>query len=211
MITYRQATTKDLPAICHLFSNAFKQDPAFHHGFKPSIRKKASITQMINRLFRVYVKGAMKHQYCFVGIKDKTIVSAALMADPDSKEPSLLDYITSGGLALLPSLNPFKLMAFFDFFDKAKQPCKKQFPNGWYVDMLGVSPDHQGLGLGSQMIQNCLIPFVDSQHGQAITLITNTELNCRFYKKNGFKVIGRSLMKVNDIAIPTWNFVTSLQ
>ncbi len=210
MIDYRRATINDIPSISKMVAKSFAHDPAFEYGFKPNIISKSKEEDMFNRLFEVYIKAAMRHQYCLVGEIDNEIISVALIASPTSKKVRLIDYLRSGGISMLPYLNPFKLNNFFAFFDEAKRVCKENVPHGWYVDLLGVSSKHQGKGLGSKIIKECLIPFVHNKQGKAITLITNTELNSRFYLKNGFKLIGKEKTQVNNSPITTWNFVNEL-
>ena len=37
------------------------------------------------------------------------------------------------------------------------------------------------------MMQEGIIPYVKEHGGKKLCLYTNSEINCRFYKKNGFE------------------------
>ena len=57
----------------------------------------------------------------------------------------------------------------------------------WYLWALGVSPDHQGKGIGGGLIKPVLTRA--AEEGIPCYLETVTELNLAFYKERGFKVI----------------------
>ncbi len=56
----------------------------------------------------------------------------------------------------------------------------------WYLSVLGVEPDFQGMGIGSRLIA----PILERARlaGLPCYLETGTELDVAFYCKNGFKV-----------------------
>ncbi|UTL74673.1 GNAT family N-acetyltransferase [Bacillus halotolerans] len=67
--------------------------------------------------------------------------------------------------------------------NEAKKPYKSLKEPAWYLEVLGVSPSYQGKSLGSKMINDCLILFISKSGGGTLALITNTDLNRSFYKK----------------------------
>ena len=64
----------------------------------------------------------------------------------------------------------------------------------------------KGCGLGSGMLQDCLIPYVQKQGGQELTLITNTEGNRKFYVKNGFQEFSQRILEKNGQRVGNWSF-----
>lgn len=60
----------------------------------------------------------------------------------------------------------------------------------WYLPWLGVDPDHQGGGLGNQLISSCLAT-VDSSHLPAY-LETPNPRNISLYARHGFEVRGEA-------------------
>ena len=69
----------------------------------------------------------------------------------------------------------------------------------------------KGRGLGSSMLQDCLIPYVQNQGGQELTLITNTEGNRKFYAKNGFREFSERTLEQNGQKIGNWSFCLKVQ
>ncbi len=65
---------------------------------------------------------------------------------------------------------------------KAGEPCHSIGGNNtWYLNSLTVDPTGQGRGIGSKMLQEYIIPYVRASGGDALTLYTNAEGNCKFY------------------------------
>ena len=56
------------------------------------------------------------------------------------------------------------------------------------------------------MLQDCLIPYVQEQGGQELTLITNAEINRKFYTKNGFREFSERTLEQNGQQIGNWSF-----
>ncbi len=70
----------------------------------------------------------------------------------------------------------------------------------------GVSCFHQGKSFGSKMINDCLVPFIRRNGGGILALITNTNLNRSFYKKNGFDEFSAFPLKRFGREIGNWSF-----
>ena len=77
--------------------------------------------------------------------------------------------------------------AFFDELDRKEAELRIPEPY-LYVDFLCVADDAQGQGRGSKIIQ-AACRYAD-EIGMPIMLFTNGEEDIRFYKKNGFRVVG---------------------
>jgi len=59
----------------------------------------------------------------------------------------------------------------------------------WHIDPLGVLPERQGQGIGSQLM-TYFIEYVDKQNAEAY-FETDQEKNVRFYERFGFQVIDK--------------------
>lgn len=59
------------------------------------------------------------------------------------------------------------------------QPC-------WYLSALGVAPNQQGKGVGSQLMR-AVLREIDQRHEPAY-LETGEEANVRFYQRHGFEI-----------------------
>jgi ribosomal protein S18 acetylase RimI-like enzyme len=78
----------------------------------------------------------------------------------------------------------------------------------WYLDGLAVSPEAQGQGLGSLLLQPVL-QQADRQ-GEPCYLYTSTERAVRFYQRQGFVVV-RDAVQILQDAPPLWMMTRSPQ
>ena len=60
------------------------------------------------------------------------------------------------------------------------------FPH-WYLQIIGVAPEHQGKGFSSQLMRPMLARF--DREGLPCYLETQTEKNVAIYRRFGFRVI----------------------
>lgn len=160
----------------------------------------------MEKLHRVNIKANAQQNKCFVGVKDGEIVSAALIQDPAKKKADVEDYVKVGGLSLVYPVGLSKILDFFHFSEDARADCDHKHPSAWYLEVLAVDNSMKGCGLGSGMLQDCLIPYVQKQGGQELTLITNTEGNRKFYAKNGFQEFSQRTLEKNGQRVGNWSF-----
>jgi GNAT superfamily N-acetyltransferase len=83
-----------------------------------------------------------------------------------------------------PSLARHRAMGIFDYLEKIQRNCIAE-PH-YYLMALGVSPHMQGKGIGSKLIEPVLQQA--DVMGYKCYLETETEINVKFYEKNGFHV-----------------------
>lgn len=210
MITYREAKKSEIRKIADLVATSFGEYPMYTLAFRDKFKTKDDFILYMKKLNRVHIGANARKHKCFVGEFDGKIVSVALLQDPNIKRISLFDYILAGGVGLLFPVGFKRLIGFFDISNEAHKDCAKQCGDAWYVELLAVSPDCKGQGLGSKMLNDCLIPYVESQKGTELALITNTPSNCKFYEKNGFANFAVSELKWNSNSIQNWSFLRKL-
>lgn len=210
MIHYREATQKDFNRIAQLSAQSFRNYPYFDCVFRNAFRTESSYSSYMEKLHRINIKANVQQNKCFVGVKDGEIVSAALVEDPANKKADVQDYVKAGGLSLVFPVGLSKILNFFHFSEDARADCDKKYPSAWYLEVLAVDDSMKGCGLGSGMLQDCLIPYVQHQGGHELTLITNTEENCKFYQKNGFRNFAERMLEQNGQQIGNWSFCMDL-
>ena len=76
----------------------------------------------------------------------------------------------------------------------------------WHLYFLVVNPKLQSKGLGSDAIQNFVIPLVKDNNGKMITVTTNSENNVKFYLKNGFSLVKEETIMYNEKSLGNWTF-----
>jgi ribosomal protein S18 acetylase RimI-like enzyme len=88
-----------------------------------------------------------------------------------------------------------RLLNLFDTMDKV-HPNNKHY----YLQVLGVAPEHQGKGIGSAMMQ----PILErcDREGCGAYLENSKETNIVFYQKQGFVITGE--IRVGSEAPPLW-------
>ena len=206
MIDYREAGTKDFNRIAQLSAKSFGHYPYFDCAFRNAFKNEESYNTYMEKLHRVNIKANAQQNKCFVGVKDGEIVSAALIQDPAKKKADVEDYVKAGGLSLVYPVGLSKILDFFHFSEDARADCDHKHPSAWYLEVLAVDNSMKGCGLGSGMLQDCLIPYVQKQGGQELTLITNPEGTRKFYAKNGFQEFSQRTLEKNGQRVGNWSF-----
>lgn len=211
MIIYREATPKDFNRIAQLSALSFGNYPYFDFAFRHAFKDDEAYIAYMEKLHRIHIKANVQKNKCFVGIQDGEIVSAALLQDPTKKRAAVEDYVKAGGLSLIFPVGFSKILNFFHISEDARADCDQKYPSAWYLEILAVDGSRKGCGLGSGMLRDCLIPYIQKQGGQELTLITNTEGNRKFYTKNGFREFSERTLEQNGKKIGNWSFCRKLQ
>lgn len=208
MVKYREARIKEIEEISKLTTETFGNYPFFKYAFK-NLDSEEKYIRYMNKLHYVHIKANMYKHKCFVGVIDGKIVSVALLQNPSVKRVTIFDYIKAGGVRLLFPVGFKSLINFFNISKEAFKPCK-EYRLAWYLELLAVSKEYKGMGLGSDMFKNCLIPYIKSINGTTLSLITNTEQNCKFYKKNGFDMFAKTILEMEGKQVNNYCFVQHL-
>ncbi len=206
MIIYREAKRNEIKEIANIVSNSFGEYPMYTLCFRDKFKNKESFINYMKKLNKVHIQANAKKHKCFVGINEGKIVSIALLQNPNIKRINIFDYILSGGINLLFPVGFKRLISFFNISNKAHQDVEKRYKNAWYVELLAISSIYKGKGYGTKMLKDCLIPYVKNQNAKELALITNTESNSKFYKKNGFTNFSISELKWKNKSIKNWSF-----
>ncbi len=210
MIIYREAYRKEIKVIARMVAESFGEYPMYTLTLRDKFKSKEDFIKYITKLNKVHIRSNQRKHKCFVGVDNDKIVSVALLQDPKIKRISIFNYILSGGISLLFPVGFRRIIDFFDISNEAHKACEKEHSKAFYIELLVVSPKCKGQGLGSKMINDCLIPYAKAQGGKEIALITNTENNCKFYEKNGFKNFAFDKVRWKDKSINNWSFIKNI-
>ncbi len=210
MIEYREARPDEAAYISKLATLSFGHYPFFDFAFQRAFDSENEYFTYIEKLHRVHTRANMKQHKCFVGVRNGRIVSAALLQDPSKRRISVWDYILSGGVSLLFPVGFSKILDFFSISEEGHLDCAEQHPSAWYIELLAVDMGMKGCGLGSGMINDCLIPYIKYNGGGELALTTNTEKNCTFYKRNGFDCFAVRSLTHGGQTIQNWSFVKTV-
>ena len=145
-----------------------------------------------------------------MAIYKEKVIGYVNIKKPYDKEIGLLNYIEAGALSLFKYLNPINILKFLEFTDKGHNICNKLKPDAWYLESIVVSPNYQQRGFGAKMIDYCLNSYVTTNGGIEVSLITNSENNCKFYTKQEFIMIDKSIITFKNTKIKNWSFYKKL-
>ena len=92
--------------------------------------------------------------------------------------------------------------------EKHSTKVHREFTPGdhWYLQTLGVEPDHQGKGYGSLLMEYMLVK-IDNTNPLPVFLETSTEINVKFYKRFGFEVMQEG--KIPETDVDQWYLLRS--
>lgn len=201
---YRRATSQDLAAVIDLSTAAFYQDPLYTL-VKPYCKDEYSYRQFVSISQQAFLTFCLEQAICFVGIQNEQIVAFAILERPQEEKLHLWQYIKNGGWKLLGLLSPFKLLAYMNLLEGVMQPCEELGESCWYLAHLAIDPAFQGSGLGSQMLNECLLPFVKDHQPTLLSLVTHKKSNVAFYQRNGFKLFDHRKLAWENAGLDNWS------
>lgn len=166
----RQATAADTEAICAALARAFHDDPVAAFCL-PSERRRP---KQLRRFYAGRLRTLLPDELV---VCDDERRGAALWAAPDRWHVPMRELLGN------PSYNRRTPQALWGFarLDRI-HPRRPHF----YLSVLGVSPEAQGTGLGSQLLR----PMLDrcDREGVGAYLESSKERNVPFYERHGFRV-----------------------
>lgn len=210
MIYYRVAEEKDLDELSTLLVEGFKNYCFFKETIGKEFKQNEKYEEFLYSLFKVLIKANLKKHLCIVGVIEEKLVSWASLKNPHVSELKIFDYIAVGGLSLFKYISPISILKFLKFTENSHSMCNKLRPSAWYLDSFVVSPNYQGKGVGSKMINDCIKPYIINKGGLMISLVTSSEINYQFYIKNGFQEIEESIITYKNSNLRNWSFCMNL-
>ena len=80
-----------------------------------------------------------------------------------------------------------------------------------YLVLWFVSRGCEGKGIGSRFLQEYIIPHAREAGGEVLCLFTNSEINRKFYEKNGFSLFDERRFENGGKSIGSWSYRMTLQ
>lgn len=148
----------------------------------------------------------------FLAAKDDgEIVAVAMLCPPAYKKPSDVAYMRAGFGKCFLQGGIRDVAAWNDMEGKAGEPCHSLGGQTWYLNLLTVEPNQKGRGLGSHMLQECILPYVKEHGGETLCLFTNSEANRNFYRKNGFEEFDQRFFNRKGKQLGSWSYRFSIR
>lgn len=199
---FHVADKRELPNMVKLFSESFRDYPLMTLFNS----KEGDNYKFVAELYKMNTKVHYRKHLCFIGELDGKVVSVALLKKKNTSEIGFFDYAVSGGWRLLKLLGLVNFLTFLKVNEEMGKYCQLLDESSWYLDSLAVDNQQQGKQLGSKIINECIIPYIEENEGGLLTLVTNTELNRQFYLKNGFKEFSSATITVGEQVLPNFSF-----
>ena len=169
-------------AIAHALYEALTQDPFYitleqGASIDPARAQKAMLKYMDYSM-----KEALAHgKLC----RTKDLTKGACLWSKPVAPPLDLQIAKKKKQFLLDHLGRESLDTYCQIVDFMSEESRTMVSdNSWYLSILGISPDHQGKGLGLDLVLPVL--KLTDEIGAASYLETFTPKNLRFYKRLGF-------------------------
>ena len=184
-----------------LAARAFFHYPYFTNYF-PDDKKR---DRFLHALLEVELKIHADIAEIWVAKEAGTIVAVAILCDPAYHQPSDPHYILNGFLRVFLAGGLTDVNRWLAVERQAGIPCHRQ-KNTWYLSLLTVDPNYQGMRVGSRMLQDCLIPRIQEEQGTHFNLFTNSEENRLFYQNNGFTEFDEMHFEYAGKHLGSWSY-----
>lgn len=206
MITYQLATKEDIPALSGIIALSFQDYPLYVKFTKFGFEDQTSYLNFLSQLMAVQMRIDLKKGAGIVILDDDQPVGAAFFS-PSLVENNIWDYFRTGGLRLFRYFKGGLLNGLLEQTDIAEGICRnKADEQTWYLSMLAISRGYQGQHLGHRVLIDQVFPYLKTRQIERLTLITNTEKNCRFYEANGFECFDQTKLALKDQIVQSWCF-----
>ncbi len=208
MLAYKPMEREDLEACALLAAEAFYDYEYFSIYVPEDQRRHRFLDLLVMCEFKAnWGRSAVR----FLTAKDNgSVLAVAQLCTPDFRKPSDTDYIKAGWFGVMFKGGIKRVNAWNDMEKLASAPCHELKGKNWYLSLLTVSKTAEGTGVGSRFLNECLIPYVKDASGNSLSLFTNSEVNRRFYEKNGFTQFDEKRFTYEEKSIGSWSYIMML-
>ena len=206
MLTFHLMKPQELYACSELAANAFADYDYFSLYIPEQKKRENCLKHMLYANFR-----ASRHNSIFfTAKKEHQLVAVAQLSRPYAPAPAKLQYLKAGFWKVLLQGGWEPILAWYKTDCDAEKPCLTLPGNTWFLRVLTVDPMQKSQGIGSKMLQSCIIPYVKGANGETLCLFTNSEANRIFYQKNGFVEFHAQQFSYHGSSVGSWSYRMSL-
>ncbi len=204
-IEYKKYNSSYEDEVINIFVKAFENYPLFEI-VKNDFKTEEKFHKFYNSFMKSLFKATIRKNECYIGINNGNVIDLVIIDAPTDKPVGFLDYVLCGGIKPILKLGLFNALKYLKLSDETENVVKSIKEPRFHLYFLVVDPKYQGLGVGSDAINNFLIPFVKEKNGKLITVTTNASQNINFYSNNGFSLIKEEALKYKDRTVNNWSF-----
>ena len=207
MLIYEKMRPEERGACAALAARAFGDYDYFTYYIPDDQRRTRFLSTMLEIEVRINDGPAD-----FLAAKDDgEIVAVAMLCPPAYKKHSDVAYMRAGFGKCFLQGGIRDVAAWNDMEGKAGEPCHSLGGQTWYLNLLTVESNQKGRGLGSHMLQECILPYVKEHGGETLCLFTNSEANRNFYRKNGFEEFDQRFFNRKGKQLGSWSYRFSIR
>lgn len=205
-IVYRKARLDEYQKIGKVVADSFSEYP-FLTLIIDDLKKPDYYPAFLELLESLLTRLYIKKETCLVAEQDGEILAVALLQQEDF---SLLSYLLNGVIKLFCYIKPRNFLKYLDLVDRSEDHLKKSNSFDWYLMLLAVNPSVKGQGVGSAFLRDAVEPYVKSKGCKRLGLITSTEKNVPFYKKNDYVLLDFMELEYGAKSIGNWAFLKTI-
>lgn len=205
-IVYRKARLDEYQKIGKIVADSFFDYP-FLTLIIDDLKKPEYYLAFLELLESLLTRLYIKEETCLVAEQDGEILAVALLQQNDF---SILSYLLNGVIKLFRYISPRNFLKYLDLVDRSEEHLKKSNSFDWYLMLLAVNPSVKGQGVGSAFLKDAVEPYVKSKSCKRLGLITSTEKNVPFYKKNDYVLLDFMELEYGTKSIGNWAFLKNI-
>lgn len=205
-IVYRKARLDEYQKIGKVIADSFFDYP-FLTLIIDDLKKPENYPAFLELLESLLTRLYIKEETCLVAERDREILAVALLQQNDF---SILSYLLNGVIKLFRYISPRNFLKYLDLVDRSEEHLKKSNSFDWYLMLLAVNPSVKGQGVGSAFLRDAVEPYVKSKGCKRLGLITSTEKNVPFYKKNDYVLLDFMELEYGTKSIGNWAFLKTI-
>ena len=205
-IVYRKARLDKYQKIGKIVADSFFDYP-FLTLIIDDLKKPEYYLAFLELLESLLTRLYIKEETCLVAEQDGEILAVALLQQNDF---SILSYLLNGVIKLFRYISPRIFLKYLDLVDRSEEHLKKSNSFDWYLMLLAVNPSVKGQGVGSAFLRDAVEPYVKSKGCKRLGLITSTEKNVPFYKKNDYVLLDFMELEYGTKSIGNWAFLKTI-
>ena len=205
-IVYRKARLDEYQKIGKIVAYSFFDYP-FLTLIIDDLKKPEYYLAFLELLESLLTRLYIKEETCLVAEQDGEILAVALLQQNDF---SILSYLLNGVIKLFRYISPRNFLKYLDLVDRSEEHLKKSNSFDWYLMLLAVNSSLKGQGVGSAFLRDAVEPYVKSKGCKRLGLITSTEKNVPFYKKNDYVLLDFMELEYGTKPIRNWAFLKTI-
>lgn len=195
----------EIPQAADLAARSFS-DYAYFTIFVPNEKRRF---RFLNTMLSVEFSVNNDRAELWAAKEDRKIVAVAMLCSPAYHKPTDSQYMKAGFWKVFLA-GGIKAVSDWNAMDaEAGKPCHSR-KDAWYLSLLTVDPQRKGQGIGSKMLQECIIPRIRQQGGKELTLFTNSEENRAFYQKNGLAEFHQTTISYRGKEMGSWSYYLTI-